>query len=249
MSIATKAGAIVVVIAILMGIAVVWSFQWVSGQGGSREDFVKTAGLWVGIITAALTAIFGLLSAYFQSQWTKELEKAKLGFNTTLATTQSSLDIEVEKVRGQLNRTLEFAKGRYAAERKAYDELLAVAYFYYYTLAALESHRWDSDQVGKADDAMVSSCRYLAAVDAGDRTTWVSFWQAARAVEEEASKLRGLRKEEPGSEVGKQRHQVWEKHVAALGKALTDFVEAAARKHRRLDDAITEIGSPTSRRG
>jgi len=119
MSIATKAGAIVVVIAILMGIAVVWSFQWVSGQGGSREDFVKTAGLWVGIITAALTAIFGLLSAYFQSQWTKELEKAKLGFNTTLATTQSSLDIEVEKVRGQLNRTLEFAKGRYAAERKA----------------------------------------------------------------------------------------------------------------------------------
>lgn len=238
MSIATKFGAVVVVFAILMGIAVIWSFQWISGQGGTREEFVKTAGLWVGVITAALTATFGLLSTYFQSQWTKELERTKLGFN-----------IEVEEVRGQLNRTLEFAKGRYAAERKAYDELLAVAYSYYYTLAALESHRWNSDQVVKADDAMVSSCRYLAAVDAADRKTWVSFWQAARAVEEEASKLRGLRQEDPGSEIGKQRHKVWEKHVAALGKALTDFVEAAARKHRRLDDAITEVGSATARRG
>lgn len=238
MSKTTKVGAVIVGIAILMGIIVIWSFQWVSGQGGTREEFVKTASLWVGVITAALTAIFGVLSAYFQSQWAKELERTKLGFN-----------IEVEEVRGQLNRTLEFAKGRYAAERKAYDELLAVAYSYYYTLAALESHRWNSDQVVKADDAMVSSCRYLAAVDAGDRKTWVSFWQAARAVEEEAGKLRGLRQEDPGSEIGKQRYKVWEKHVAALGKALNDFVEAAARKHLRLDDAITERGTPTSRRG
>ncbi len=249
MSIAAKSGVVVVVFAILMGVAVIWSFHWISAQGGTREDFVKTTGLWVGIITAALTATFGLLSAYFQSQWAKELEKTKLGFNTTLATTQSNLSIEVEKVRGQLNRTLEFAKGRYAAERKAYDELLAVAYSYYYTLAALESHRWNSDQVSKADDAMVSSCRYLAAVDSGDRKVWVLFWQAARAVEEEASKLRGLSKEEPGSEIGKQRHQLWEKHVTGLGKALTDFVEAAARRHRRLDDAISEIGSPAGRRG
>jgi hypothetical protein len=233
-----KVGAVVVVFALLMGVAVVWSFHWISGQGGTRDEFVKTAGLWAGIITAALTAILGVLSAYFQSQWARELAK-----------TQSSLSIEVENVRGQLNRTLEFAKGRYAAERKAYDELLAVAYSYYYTLAALESQRWNSDQVVKADDAMVSSCRYLAAVDVGDRTTWVSFWQAARAVEEEASKLRGLRQEDPGSEIGKQRHKVWEKHVAVLGKALTDFVEAAARKHRRLDNAITEVGSPTVRRG
>jgi hypothetical protein len=68
------------------------------------------------------------------------------------------------------------------------------------------------------------------------------------AVEEEASKLGGLRQEDPGSKIGKQRHEVWEKHVAALGRVLTDFVEAAARKHRRLDDAITEIGRPASPR-
>jgi len=195
----TRVVAVMVLFAILTGVVVVWSFYWISAQGGTRDEFVKTAGLWVGIITAALTASLGLLSTYFQSQWARELEKTKAGFNTTLANTQSNLNIEVEKVRGQLNRTLEFAKGRYAAERKAYDELLAVAYFYYYTLAALESHRWNSEQVGKADDAMVSSCRYLAAVDAGDRTTWASFGQAARAVEEEASKLHGLRKEDPGS--------------------------------------------------
>jgi hypothetical protein len=238
MSSAAKFGAVAVMIAILLGIAVIWSFQWVSGQGGTREEFVKTASLWVGSITALLTATFAALSAYFQSQWAKELERTKLGFN-----------IEVQEVQGQLNRTLEFAKGRYAAERKAYDELLAVAYSYYYTLAALERHRWNSDQVVKADDAMVSSCRYLAAVDVADRTTWVLFWQAARAVEEEASKLGGVSKEDPASVIGKQRHQVWKTHAPALGKSLTDFVEAAARKHRRLDDAITEVGSPTTRRG
>ena len=234
----TKVVAVVGVFAIIMGGMVVWSFHWVLKGGGTHDDFVKTASLWAGLTTAALTATLGLLSAYFQSQWAREL-----------AGTQSSLSIEVEKVKGQLDRTLEFAKGRYAAERKAYDELLAVAYSYYYTLAALESHRWNGEQVAKADDAMVSSCRYLAAVEVADRTTWVSFWQAARAVEEEASKLRGLRQEDPGSEIGKQRHKVWEKHVKALGKALTEFVEAAARKHRRLDDAITEVGSPTARRG
>ena len=245
----TKVVAVMVVFALLGGVVVVWSFHWISALGGTREEFVKTAGLWVGLITAALTAALGLLSAYFQSQWARELETTRAGFKTALASTQSSLNIEVEKVKGQLNRTLEFAKGRYAAERKAYDELLAAAYSYYYTLAALESHRWNGEQVVKADDAMVSSCRYLAAVDVADRTTWVSFWQAARAVEEEASKLRGLRQEDPGSEIGKQRHNVWKKHVKALGGALNDFVEAAARKHRRLDDAITEIGSPAPRRG
>ena len=240
----TKVVVVMVLFAIVAGVVVVWSFHWISSLGGTRDEFVKTAGLWLGLITAALTATLGLLSAYFQSRWAGDLETTKAGFNTTLARTQSSLTIEVEKVKGQLNRTLEFAKGRYAAERKAYDELLAVAYSYYYSLAALESHRWNGEQVGKADDAMVSSCRYLAAVEAADRKTWVSFWQAARAVEEEAGKLRGLRQEDPGSEIGKQRYKVWEKHVKALGKALTDFVEAAARKHSRLDDAITEIGRP-----
>ena len=171
-----------------------------SGEGGGEGNgphdqtpIKPTHPSEVGTGLAALTATLGLLSAYFQWQWAQELETTKAGFNTTLASTQSRLTIEVEKVKGQLDRTLEFAKGRYAAERKAYDELLAVAYSYYHTLAALESHRWNSEQLDKADDAMVSSCRYLAAVDVGDRTTWVSFWQAARAVEEEASKLRSLR--------------------------------------------------------
>ncbi len=181
------------------------------GEGNGPHDqtpIKPTHPSEVGTGLAALTATLGLLSAYFQWQWAQELETTEAGFNTTLASTQSRLTIEVEKVKGQLDRTLEFANGRYAAERKAYDELLAVAYSYYYTLAALESHRWNGEQVAKADDAMVSSCRYLAAVDVADRTTWVSFWQAARAVEEEASKLRGLRQEDPGSEIGKQRHKV-----------------------------------------
>jgi hypothetical protein len=30
------------------------------------------------------------------------------------------------------------------------------------------------------------------------------------AVEEEASKFRGLRQEDPASKIGKQRHEVWE---------------------------------------
>jgi len=38
-------------------------------------------------------------------------------------------------------------------------------------------------------------------------------------------------------------------HLIGPLEALTDFVEAAARKHRRLDDAITEVGRPASPRG
>jgi hypothetical protein len=236
-------GAVMVVLTVLMFIAVVWAFRWISAQGGTREEFVKTAGLWFGAITAVLTGAIGVFSAHLQSRWARELEQTRLGLNTTLEATKASFNIDVEEVKGRLNRTLEFAKGRYAAERKAYDELLAVAYAYYYTLASLERHRWSSKQVSKADDAMVASCRYLAAVDSSDRDVWVSFWQAARAVEEEAGKLGGTVKEDATSVIGTKRHELWARQASRVGGTLGAFVDAATRKHQQLDDSITKVGS------
>jgi hypothetical protein len=241
-----KVVALIVAAALVVGVVVIWSFQWISQQGGSRDDFVKTAGLWVGVITAAMTAVLGMLSAYFQFQWGKELETVKLGFNQQLEVTKTKLVMDVENLRGRLNRTLEFAKGRYAAERKAYDELLAAAYAYYYTLSTLESHRWNGEQVTKADEAMVASCRFLPAADPKDREFWVLFWQAARTLEEQASRLGGEVKETASSPIGKQRHELWSHHVKELGGKLNAFIDAAALKHRKLEDATSDTDSPTA---
>jgi len=96
---------------------------------------------------------------------------------------------DLERVRTTLARTLEFTKGRYAAERKAYDELLGGIYTYYYTLSPLAAGSWHATQVGQADDGMVAVCRHLVAVTPAHRRVWVAFWQAARSVRELAEDL------------------------------------------------------------
>lgn len=219
-----KIGGATLGVAVILSLAVIASSRWISAVGGTREEFIKTAGLWAGAITAVATALFAMLSAYFQSQWNADLEETK----------------------GRLNRALEFVKGRYAAERKAYDELLAVGYVYYYTLAELESHRFSPDRISKADAAMIAACRYLAAIDGEARRAWVSFWQAARALAEEAAGCGGRVSETRDSPVGIARHGLWSQQAGGLGGKWNGFVKVAAEKHRQIDDMIG--GASSSRR-
>lgn len=216
--------------------AVVVSFRWMTDVSHPlTDDFTKVAAVWAGLVTAVLTASFSLVSTVWQARAGEKLEATKRTFESKL-----------EDVRLLNQRALEFTRGRYAAERKAYDELLGAVYTYYYTLSPLEAGAWNEAQSKRADDAMIGACRYLVAADQEHRDAWVDFWQTARSTREEARAIRTKPAGGGTSTVEAQRTALWNTKAKGLAGQLKTFESAAAAKHRQADAATQAASQPVA---
>jgi hypothetical protein len=197
---------IIIGIYIILATAImVLTYRWTTGVSGKVEDFTKTAAIWVTLLTSLLTAVISVYVLYRQKDASTELESLK----------------------SQLATNLEFLKSRFSAERKAYDELFSAAVIYYHTLARLEIGTWDRAHARKAEDGMLTACRYIIAIENEHKDIWYQIWQQSRALSEIARDLKDK----------DSRRELWRDNVKEYGKLLMAFQEAASAKHESYGNA------------
>lgn len=190
---------IVIVYVILAIIIVIRAYDWTISVGGTKDEFTKVAAIWITLLTGLLTAFTSILI----------LQK------------QLSAAHQLETLKAELNTDLEFLKGRFSAERKAYDELFGAACIYYYTLARLEVGAWDEVRAHSAEDVMLAACRYTISIDYEHRNLWVQIWQRARVISETAETLKDQ----------SALKQLWKDSVKDFGALLCAFQKVAVKKH------------------
>ena len=226
-------GALVILgLALLMGLTVSLSYYWITQwTGWKMDDFTKVAGIWAGLITATLTSSIGLLSTEFQAHSAINLARLNANLTQELDKVRAEHSQSLALLQRTLSEALEFSKGRMAAERKAYDELLGSTYVLFYSLKALESGSWRPDLAEAADDAMIACCRHLAAVSEEGRSAWLELWQRCRNLREQAvAKERELATEAARDQQAARR-ELWRNNYKVLGGGLIAFRSIAERHH------------------
>lgn len=133
------------------------------------DNFAKTAGIGITLLTSILTATTSIIVLSEQQKAANDIETLK----NTLAT------------------DLEIVKRQLSAETEAYKSLGKAATTYYYALANLETGNLDTTSIDNAETEMVEASSYLALITENDTKLWHSFWQRATFIAEKAKNLTG----------------------------------------------------------
>lgn len=208
-------------------------------QSSSWSVSVKEMAKFITIylIVFGVLSIIVLVIAYFVSApdvrgWDNYAKIAGIGLilMTTLSGMMISLytldkqrasAVELEAIKTEFAKDLEYVKIRVAIETKAYDELHQAATIFYHTLATLELGLWDAQAATKADYSMVVASAYLPYLPLESRKLWQKFWQKGRIIRETAdTKLTD----------SKSRQAYWGDHVVEFGELLLQLRAIAESK-------------------
>jgi len=136
-------------------------------NSGGWDNFAKTAGVGITLLTSVLTAITTLI----------------------VLSQQQKASHDIEALKSNLATDLEIVKRQLSAETEAYKTLSGAATVYYYSLAILETGTLNSTSIADAEKEMIKASSYLSLISENDTELWNSFWQRANFVAEKAKSL------------------------------------------------------------
>jgi hypothetical protein len=188
------------------------------------ENFAKVATVAVAAVSALMTAAVAIINFDRSAKESRKLAILNAKLQRRLARYNAKLSKRLVADKLGADLTLERWKTTVTKEITAYSDLWAAAQGAYYTLAKLESSKWEVADKAAVEMAMTKvapGASHLAAPEHGD--LWTKIWNRANYVAELAEKL-------PSKD---EQPRLWHEQVAGLGDLMLKFQQIVAEQIHR----------------